>query len=275
MSLLSFDGFFRKEGKQLLPGKQSLPAERYRHLREFSRKNKIPMGDGFLLHEALTHKSFAYESSETVLSFRRYNEKLEFLGDAVLGLVVTEYVFNVFAEVDEGTLSKVKSAVVSTKILGEKAKSLEIGKYLLLGKGEEKTGGRNRVTLLADALEAVIGAVYLEGGLRPVKKFILGFLKEEIERVFHGETGRDHKTFLQEYCQRNFRELPIYRIVKEIGPDHAKRYEVECRIHGEVMGKGHGNNKKEAEQAAAAKALERMGVFFSNHLESSKEGSRT
>ncbi len=177
------------------------PVEKVRlaELKDLSRRLGVPLGNPTLLNEALTHKSFSYERK---LNAQRNNEKLEFLGDSVLGLIVSQYVFETFPEVTEGGLSKVKSVVVSAQVLGEKARGLDLGRFLRLGKGEEKTGGKNRPSLLADALEAVIGAVYLTYGLEMAGKLVLNLLKEDIEGVFTGRLEKDHKTLLQEYFQK-------------------------------------------------------------------------
>ncbi|HET9869268.1 MAG TPA: ribonuclease III domain-containing protein, partial [bacterium] len=150
-----------------LPVGEALEPERLALLRRFAKEQRFPLGDGRLLNDALTHKSYAHERK---LKAHFHNEKLEFLGDSVLGLVISEHVYRSYPEANEGGLSKVKSVVVSATVLGEKARLMGLGDYLLLGKGEEKSGGKNRVSLLADALEAVFGAVYLESGLPSARK---------------------------------------------------------------------------------------------------------
>jgi ribonuclease-3 len=226
-------------------------------LRELTRVLGIPWGSPFLLNEALTHKSYTYERK---LNSCQNNEKLEFLGDSVLGLIVSQYVFETFPEVTEGGLSKVKSVVVSAQVLGEKAQGLDLGRFLRLGKGEEKTGGKNRPSLLADALEAVIGAVYLTHGLETAGKLVLSLLKEDIEGVFTGRLEKDHKTLLQEYFQKTKKLAPHYDVVKEWGPDHNRSFEAACKVGGEVIGRGVGKSKKEAEQLAAQEAIRSLKV---------------
>jgi len=187
-----------KASTRLKPKAEMDPA-RLKQLRQFSKSLHIPLGDGKLLNDALTHKSYTHERK---MNAHFHNEKLEFLGDSVLGLVVSEHIFEAYPEATEGGLSKVKSVVVSAQVLGEKAKLLNLGDYLLLGKGEEKSGGKNRASLLADALEALFGAVYLLGGLAPAQKLILGLLKDDVDNVFTGRMEKDYKTLLQEHIHR-------------------------------------------------------------------------
>src|SRR5258708_31523378 len=183
------------------------------------------------------------------------NEKLEFLGDLVLGLVISQHVFETYPEVTEGGLSKVKSVIVSAQVLSEKAKLLGLGEYLQLGKGEEKSGGRTRPALLADAIEALIGAVYLVGGLTATKKLVLGFLREDVDHVFSGRMEKDYKTLLQEYFQKTQKLAPRYEIIREWGPDHNRNFETSCLVNGKAIATGVGKNKKEAEQVAGKEAI--------------------
>jgi ribonuclease-3 len=250
--------------KSLIPNSRraSPPGEpiekiRLAELKVLARRLGIPLGNPSLLNEALTHKSYTYERK---LNSEQNNEKLEFLGDSVLGLIVSQYVFETYPEVTEGGLSKVKSVVVSAQVLGEKAQGLDLGRYLRLGKGEEKTGGKNRPSLLADALEAVIGAVYLTHGLAMAEKLVLGLLKEDIGGVFTGRLEKDHKTLLQEYFQKTRKLAPHYDVVKEWGPDHNRNFEAACKVDGEVISKGVGKSKKEAEQVAAQEAIRALKV---------------
>ncbi len=252
--------------KSLIPKKKArsasffpdLDKNRAAQLKLLAKRLDVPMGDGALLNEALTHKSHTYERK---MDPRVNNEKLEFLGDSVLGLVISEHVFETFPEVTEGGLSKVKSVVVSAEVLGEKAEKLQLGDYLLLGKGEEKSGGKKRPSLLADALEAVIGAVYLNGGLPPARKLILGLLREDVENVFSGRMEKDHKTLLQEHYQKTQKTAPQYEVVKEWGPDHNRNFEAACRVNGKTIGIGVGKSKKEAEQSAAQQAIKTLHIL--------------
>jgi ribonuclease III len=209
--------------------------------------------DRGLLEHALTHRSKAAEDpSGGVVD----NESLEFLGDAVLGFVVADLLFRDFPDSREGQKSKVKSAVVSTLSLAEAAARLGLGEHMILGRGEEKTGGRKKSALLADTYEALIAAIYLDGGLAPA----LAFIERELGPAIHearapGFVGRDYKSKLQERVQIAGGPLPSYRVSAEIGPDHRKQFHVEVRIGDEVIAEGVGRTKKDAEQEAARAAL--------------------
>jgi ribonuclease-3 len=212
--------------------------------------------DRGLLEHALTHRSKAHEDpSGGVFD----NESLEFLGDAVLGMVVAEALFRTFPSFSEGQKSKVKSAIVSTFSLAELAEALDLGEHMILGRGEEKTGGRRKQALLADTYEALIAAIYLDGGLDAARDFILRELGDAIEEARRPEYfGRDHKSALQEQLQALGRPLPIYRIAGEIGPDHRKLFHVEVVVGHDVLAQGAGRTKKEAEQEAAKAALAKL-----------------
>jgi ribonuclease-3 len=211
-----------------------------------------------LLEEALTHKSY---SNERRSKDRRQNERLEFLGDAVLSLVMSEYLAAEFPDSSEGGLSKLKAQLVSEASLARAARRMKLGRLLRLGKGEELSKGREKHSLLADALEALIAAVYLDGGLGASRTFTLRVLEEELLAT-HAEQAHpgmdDYKTQLQEVCQKRFETLPRYQTVRESGPDHEKVFEVELTIQGIMRGVGSGHSKKEAEQKAAKKALEQL-----------------
>ncbi|HZK02242.1 MAG TPA: ribonuclease III, partial [Anaerovoracaceae bacterium] len=184
------------------------------------------------------------------------NERLEFLGDSVLSTVVSEYVYLKYNNLPEGELTKVRANVVCESSLAHQAKSIDLGRYLLLGRGEEVTGGRDRISILADTFEAVIGALYLDGGIETARKFILNMLEDSIKLASTGGLFRDYKTDLQELLQSRFDDKISYRVIKEIGPDHDKTFEVEVVLGDKVLGKGRGKSKKEAEQNAAKKALD-------------------
>lgn len=207
-----------------------------------------------LLEEALTHTSYLNEAPDPRKSD---NERLEFLGDAVLDLVISERFLSQFPEAPEGELSKLKAKTVSEAALSQVARRLDLGGALVLGRGEELTGGRDKPSLLADALEAVIAAVYLDGGLDAARRVVLAAFAELLANLSRPESA-DHKTELQELCQRDFSVLPVYRVLRESGPDHHKQFDVELSIRGEVYGVGTGRSKKEAEQQAARIALERI-----------------
>lgn len=212
--------------------------------------------DRGLLEHALTHTSRANEDlSGGVVD----NESLEFLGDAVLGFVITDMLFHRFPEYDEGQKSKIKSALVSTATLARAADQLALGEHLLLGRGEEKTGGRRKQALLADGFEALIAAIYLDGGIEQARAFILGSLSEEIEGVERPDFAtRDFKSALQERLQSDGKPPPVYRVTGATGPDHHKVFRVELRTQGDVIAQASGSSKKEAEQRAAKMALERI-----------------
>lgn len=213
--------------------------------------------DRGLLEHALTHKSRAAEDASGGVAD---NESLEFLGDAVLGLVVADVLFRRFPEYDEGQKSKVKASVVSTASLARHAEQMGLGDHLLLGRGEEKTGGRFKQALLADAYEALIAAVYLDGGFEAATDFLQRELLEAIDLgASQTIVGEDYKSALQERLQALGHPLPEYRVAGETGPDHRKVFSVEVVVNGEVLGTAKGNAKKEAEQEAARLALTRLG----------------
>jgi ribonuclease III len=206
---------------------------------------------------AVTHKSFVNEHRGEGLCD---NERLEFLGDAVLDLAVSQRLMEQFPSAREGELSKIRAAVVDEAGLARIARTLDLGPLLRLGRGEELTGGREKSSLLADAVEAVVAALYLGGGLGPVLALIDRFLGDAFARAADGTLDRDYKTQLQELAQSRLRVSPRYRVVAEHGPDHSKVFDVELELRGEVVGKGAGRSKKDAEQAAAKLGLEAMAA---------------
>ena len=214
--------------------------------------------DRGLLEHAMTHTSRA---NEDVSGGVTDNESLEFLGDAILGFVVADMLFREFPEFDEGQKSKVKASLVSTATLARHAERLAIGEHMLLGRGEEKTGGRRKQALLADSYEALIAAIYLDGGVEQARAFIqreFAPLFDEVRR--DGRAGHDHKSALQEYLQSNGQPLPEYRLTRTIGPDHQKFFEVQLSVRGEALAEAIGPSKKEAEQEAARVALEKLRI---------------
>jgi len=204
---------------------------------------------------ALTHKSYVNEHREEM---GQDNERLEFLGDAVVDLIVSHRLMERFPRAREGELSKMRASVVDEAGLASMARSIELGRLLRLGRGEELTGGREKSSLLADAMEAVIAAVFLERGLRGAQALVDRSLEETYARASAGTLDRDYKTQLQETCQSRFRLSPRYRVTAEHGPDHDKVFEVEVAVHGQVLGNGKGRSKKDAEQVAASRALEAL-----------------
>jgi ribonuclease III len=202
---------------------------------------------------ALTHKSYCNEHRADLTVD---NERLEFLGDAVVDLVVSHRLMEKFPGADEGELSKLRALIVNEDALARVARELRVGELLRMGRGEELTGGRDKSSVLADALEAVIAAVYLTQGLSGAMAVVDRHFADALSGVAEGRSGDDYKTRLQELIQSQGRAAPRYRVVAEEGPDHAKTFEIEVSVGGEVLGRATGRSKKEAEQAAARKALE-------------------
>jgi len=206
-----------------------------------------------LLRQALTHSSFANEGYRQEV----HNERLEFLGDAVLQLVVTEWLYSQHGGWTEGQLSQARAAIVCEATLAEAAQALEVGPQLRLGRGEERSGGRQKPSLLADAMEAIIGACYLSEGIESSKQFILETLAFALNTVEGREAGRDHKTALNDWLRRHGQEA-TYQVVGSFGPDHAKTFEVEVLVNGIGQGRAMGRSKKEAEQQAARQLLKNL-----------------
>ena len=215
----------------------------------------IKFDDKFLLERALTHKSFPNENKEL---HKRNNERLEFLGDSVLSLTISTYIFKKFSYYPEGKLAKMRAVIVSAPILAKKAREIDIGNYLYLGKGEELTGGRDRDSILADAMEAIFGALYIDEGYLKSSKFILSILEDIIEAVEKGEYLDDYKTMLQELIQKDNIKRPEYKVIEEEGPDHNKIFTIKVDFKGQKLGTGKGSSKKEAEQKAARAALKKL-----------------
>lgn len=203
-----------------------------------------------VLNLAFCHRSYTNENADT----RENNERLEFLGDSVLGLVVSEYLFQTLTDKPEGELAKIKSFVVSEQMLSLIAKRLGIAELLLVGKGEENSGGRLKKALLADALEAVFGAFFVDAGFEAARRWILELLVPEINNVLADRHTKDYKTLLQEFAQKSFKSYPRYVLLGKTGPDHDRTYTVEVQVEGLARGTGTGKNKKEAEKAAAGMA---------------------
>ena len=210
--------------------------------------------DVALAEAALTHRSFAFENGVKVT-----NERLEFLGDAVLGLVITDLAYREFPELSEGELAKLRAATVNMTSLAEVARELGLGDLVLLGRGEEMSGGRDKTSILADAMEAVLGAVYLDRGLAGSRRLIERLFWPRMEAYVRGEGERDYKTGLQEMASQDLGSVPEYRIVSR-GPDHAKEFTATVHLSGKQWGQGRGRSKKEAEQMAAREAFERLAA---------------
>jgi ribonuclease-3 len=213
-------------------------------------------GQPQLLLEALTHRSYVYESPDQGLV---PNERLEFLGDAILGFLCAEHLFRAYPTLSEGELTDARAALVKAPTLAGFARRLQLGDYLRMGRGEQRSGGRKRDPLLAAAFEALLGALYLDGSLDEVRRFLLPLLEEEAQRVIGAGRLKDDKSLLQELAQAHLGITPSYRIVAEEGPAHHRRYTVEVLLGSQVAGQGQGRNKQSAEQEAARQALEASG----------------
>jgi ribonuclease III len=212
----------------------------------------VSFDDSVLRTAALTHRSYAFEQG-----LRQTNERLEFLGDSVLGLVVTDMAYRAYPEMPEGSLAKLRAAIVNMSALADVARILGLGELVLLGKGEEQSGGRDKSSILADALEAVFGAIYLDRGLQVATELIERLFRPRMEAYVRGEGDRDFKTILQELASQELRSMPDYRI-EEQGPDHEKQFTATVFLGGRLLGKGTGRSKKEAEQQAAREAYLRL-----------------
>ena len=220
-----------------------------RNLKELEQKINYQFRNEQLLRQAMTHSSYVNEHRMDKL---QCNERLEFLGDAVLEIVSSDFLYHKYPEKQEGELTKIRASIVCEPTLAYCASDINLGAYLMLGRGEESTGGRGRNSVVSDAMEALIGAIYLDGGFANAKEFVLNFILNDIE---HKQLFYDSKTILQEIVQENGTQPVEYILTKEEGPDHNKNFTVEARVNGKVMGQGSGHTKKAAEQAAAYQAI--------------------
>lgn len=228
------------------------PQERLERLQACA---KLTFKDSRLALVALTHKSWCNEHKDEP---QEDNERLEFLGDAAVDLAIGQRLMERFPKADEGELSKLRALIVNEEGLARVARSIGLGELLLLGRGEELTGGRDKSSLLADALEAVLAAIYLGNGIAEALTFVDRVFGEALDGVAEGRSGRDNKSLLQEAAQSRLKSNPRYRVVAESGPEHEKTFEVEVSIAGELFARSTGKSKKEAEQAAAEKTLEML-----------------
>ena len=226
-----------------------------RNVSELEAALGLSFADKTLIQRALTHRSFLNENPDFPLGD---NERLEFLGDAVLDFVTGEYLYHRFPEMREGNLTSLRAALVRTETLARFAAQIDLGRYLLMGHGEEESGGRERMATLCAAFEALVGALYLDQGVTAVNEFLIPFIEPEIRRVLEEQSDKDAKSLLQELSQGELRMTPTYRTVGERGPDHAKEFTVEAVIGKVVYGQGTGRSKQTAAQAAAKEALERL-----------------
>ncbi len=219
---------------------------------EFEKKIGYEFKNKELLTTALTHSSYGNERK------CKNNERLEFLGDSVLGFVTAEYLFNRLKDTPEGSLSKIRASLVCEQSLYEISKKIDLSKHILLGHGEEMSGGRKRPSVVSDAFEALLAGVYLDAGLEVAKKWLLEILDDAFDDAISGTRRRDYKTELQEYLQQTRKDRAEYKVASESGPDHNKHFEIEVVLDGKVLARAGGSSKKEAEQAAAKLVLETL-----------------
>jgi ribonuclease III len=230
---------------------------RERGLRAFQDELGLPFRDLALLDEALTHSSYVNEAYD---SHTRDNQRLEYLGDAILDFLVGEWLFATYPEAREGELTGLRALLVRTESLAALGRRMGIGRYLRMGRGESATGGPDRDANLCDAVEAFIGALYLDRGLDVTRAFVHAFLEDRASQAELAQAIKDAKSYLQEHVQSTLRETPQYRILSEDGPDHAKRFKAAVIVAGVVWGEGDGNSKQAAQQAAARAAIERLDL---------------
>ncbi|MBN2091957.1 ribonuclease III [candidate division KSB1 bacterium] len=253
-----FYRFIRKIFPKFRKGHRNFGESENDRAKRFARHIGVQFHDMALLIRALKHRSYLSVSNEERLSS---NERLELLGDAVLGLVVTEYLYSRYPQHEEGQLTTIKSLVVSREILASAARKLRLGEFILLNEAEEKAGGRQRHSILADAFEAILGAMYLDRGLITAKKFIRKVLLKDLKKILSEEKNKNFKSILLEYSQSRSLGLPYYVVKDEEGPDHNKLFTVEVHVKNETLGCGKGTSKKIAEQYAARDALKRLFVI--------------
>lgn len=227
---------------------------------QVSKRLNLPFENYFLLSRALTHRSYLNENKDAIED----NERLEFLGDAVLDFIVAEWLYNHYPEKPEGDLTRLRAALVHTDQLAKFAKEIKLGQALRLGRGEIQAGGRERLTLLCDAFEALIGALYLQGGIQAVNQFMMPLLVNVEDEIFHNHMDEDTKSRLQEWAQGNGYASPKYVLIGEEGPDHAKNFEMEVRIGKKPYGRGTASSKQTAEKAAAREALMTLRILERN-----------
>ena len=226
----------------------------------FAKRLRLPFEDTFLLSRALTHRSYLNENRDAIED----NERLEFLGDAILDFIVAEWLYHHYPEKPEGDLTRLRAALVYTDQLASFARNINLGQALRLGRGEIQAGGRERPTLLCDAFEALVGALFLQGGIVAVKEFIVPLLRSVVDNIFKNHMDDDTKSRLQEWSQGNGFASPKYVLIAEEGPDHEKTFEMEVRIGDQSYGRGVGSSKQSAEKAAARLALTKIGLLERN-----------
>jgi len=232
--------------------------QKLQNLDELSHRLGYSFRNKTLLKDAMKHRSILTETGEDRICS---NERLELLGDSVLGLLVVEYLFRHYPEEAEGNLTTIKSLVDSRRVLSAIGKQLELGRYIMLNKAEERAGGRNRSSIISDAFEAVIGAIYLDGGLEAARKAVESLLISHLDEILNEETNRNYKSILLEYCQGSGLIGPDYRVIKEDGPDHRKMFTIAVSVDNKELGVGKGFSKKKAEQLAAREAVKRLKLL--------------
>lgn len=229
---------------------------RLKRLKEFESIIGYSFKDISILNNALTHSSYVASKADLL----NQNERLEFIGDSILSMVISLHLYRKCRNSPEGSLTRYRAAIVCEQSLYKASTRLKLGQYLLLSKGEENTGGRNRVSILADAFEALIAAIYLDGGLKRAKSFILENLKDIINDSIENKIFSDYKSFLQEHVQKKNSGKLSYKLLKEEGPDHDKTFEIALYLNNKLIGRGEGHSKKDAQQAAARDAMVSLGV---------------
>lgn len=231
-------------------------SKRENELKELQRTIGYAFNDISLLNTALTHSSYVANRTEKL----EHYERLEFLGDSILSMIISQYIYRHCKEMAEGQLTRIRASIVCEPSLHEAANNINLGDYLLISKGEELTGGRSRASILADAFESLIAAIYLDGGINKAKSFVLGALKDIIKRGIQSKIISDYKSFLQEYIQKTSQAKISYQLLSEEGPAHNRIFEMAMTLDDEIIGIGSGNSKKEAQQAAAKNAMEKLGI---------------
>lgn len=236
----------------------SYDSKRKKELSEIQQKINYNFSKLSLLNTALTHSSYTANRQEVL----EHNERLEFLGDSVLSTVISQYIFKSCNDMAEGQLTRIRANIVCEQSLHTAATKINLGKYLMLSKGEELTGGRTRPSILADTFEALIAAIYLDGGLDKAKIFVLNMLDNTIKQAIQNKIISDFKSFIQEHIQKSSQGKISYKLLSEGGPDHNKTFEIAIMLDDVLLGQGRGASKKEAQQAAAKNAVDNMGIEY-------------